>query len=637
MTEPPPVFVGFQPSDWFDDFFHVECRFREPPDEPLLRELAAWTARFPMGDVDWRFSGPFALVALHPHRRRERDALSALEDVLVDHASDRLIEAIALNTAEGSDGPRDPVPGPEVNGSVRPVDPALPGYARSELFDALVKQTHDGDDRARLDAFLREAAQQPIRLVDFELGELPEVAPLPPPLRTLKKVHRYAPGVDMYITHLRQGDAGWPDGMCACTGTRIAVRGSRALVSAENTVRGRDTASEVLLVDEKSIRHVYRAADVDGDVGDVAWLDDERAVVASNARVAVVSLASGQELADVQGGGEIAVGAGGRLLVVSGKRVTRLFAFTGAALVPLARYEHSGISVGPVIDDVPTLRVQGRVVVPSGHDEVISEALAQAKKNAKKQATKKTTKKTTKSRGSKKPTLVELPFADRAADATVAAPRPEDLEAITAAGFQLKPQHWRDRMRMRVGDLSLAITQGGVAVRRGDGAPVELKYTSKSGYAGQLSRLDLDETHTQVFATDANVVVSGPVDGETLEPIFSVLGKDPQPGHLIGMAAIGPDEVAALCSKGVVIGRRVGDGWQVGVVKISKPTHFLASARRREVWIATEAKHRQVLVAAEGPKKLAQFTEDANHLGEGDDWQVADPRRELAWTVTRSG
>jgi hypothetical protein len=326
------TFYGFEPADWLDDYFSVECRFRAPPNDDLLRRLGSAAGNFRPGEIGFRFSGPFAVVDVFPHPHRERGALAALADLLIDEAASELEEAVVLNSIQEPEGERPTAPGPALPGSTRALDPGLPEPVASPVFEAAMAAVLAEQKRELLREFLDSAAKQPVRLREIAPGEPPAAPAIPEILRS-EQWHRSSAGTGMYRaqgTPGRIAGVSWPDGL-ALTGM-IAVRDDRALLAARTQPRRllQDRGpTELLLLEGKAVRHVFRLPDYDRGIVSFAWLDDDHAVVGSHKRTVVVALRGGEERATTTGGGMVTGIAGGRAIASRSGKGLRLFAWAG--------------------------------------------------------------------------------------------------------------------------------------------------------------------------------------------------------------------------------------------------------------------------------------------------------------------
>ena len=618
-----PALFGFEPTDWRDDTFLVEVLLRHALDDGGLRDLGRRVATFDVGALGLRFAGPWVAIALNPRTGREREALVALRTLLLQGLGDVLVEAVVWN-AEHDDGPPPREPGPDLPYSQRPVDPDLPQLETSAVLESAVRDMRQSIEDAALDGFVEQAASEPVALRELAVT-LPVAVPLPAPLRVLGW-HRQVPGIGTWRV---EGDVGrvlgidWPADFRL--GERAVHRGARVVFEATTRPRRhvRDEGpTELLLFDGASTRPCYRLPDRDRGIVGLAWVDDGHVAVGSRIRTVIVRVADGVEVASVSGGGPVTVGLGGRVVAGRIREGVRLLALHGEALVPLARYLHPEVSLGPVVDDLPTLRIGDRHWVPAALDAAWEGCRPKSK------ATPKGRKR------AKKPLLVAMPY-EELASAAGAPPLPaDDRRAFSEAGFAL----WysgtsRPRTSLRVGELQLGICSDGVAVRRGSGPLHLIRYVDPHGRGAKLQgRLHVVDDH--VFAAAGNGVVRAHIDDPAFESVFDVLSVGTA-GHLVDLTPAAPDRLVVLGSKGLCVATGSGPSMvPLGVVKISKAARLLVSRERDEAWVGADGKQRLVLVRLDGPKKVAGFTEDASEIRLGPDgWQAADPRRALAWRV----
>ncbi len=603
---------GFDPDDWLGDGFTVECRLRAAPSDDALRRLGRGAARFRAGELGLRFTGPFVIVELLPHPGRERDALSALAELVLEATRDELVEAVVLNAIENRAAPRPTSPGPALPGSTRPVDPALPAPARSPVFDAALREVTGAARRKALDAFLAAAREQPVRLRELPA---PSVVPVPVPaaLRALE-LRPDEQRDDLFrpdSTAPRVDGVSWPDGFVL--DGDVAVRGERALLAARTEPRRllRDHGpTEVLLLDGGAVRPAYRLPDRDQGLESLSWLDDAHAVIASRKRTVVVSLADGAERAAASGGGEVRAAAG--VIAVASRGKARLLAWRDDELAVLARWEHPELALGPVVDGRPTFRIGDRHWIP----EAIPAQPAPKRAKA------------TRARGKKKPALAPMPFAELAPAPARTWLTQAQWDAFAAAGLGIRPHmaHFEEPNGFRSGDVALGVCTRGVAVLREPGPPRLIRWEGDQ----LLSRLRFVDGH--VFAADGNVLVEAALDDEALREAFRPAKAA---GFMRVLEPLSRDELVALTSAGLLVVERAGGRLrQRGFLKVSKPTQLVVSASRREAMIGSEAKQRLVLASLDTVKAIATFTEDAEEIrAVPGGWQVADPRRQRAWRL----
>lgn len=628
-------FLGEKPTNWDEElFFRYELRFETPPDEAVLRQLAAaWFDHCRSGPVQrggWTFSREFAYFDVAAERNHQRAFAHVAKFVRQAHSRIApLVEAVHLTAAE--DFPQLDA-GPRVEAGRRPISADYPTPESNPVFDAVITERINAATAERYAALIvppkpkklglslsepvTEATQsdypEHLRALYPEDGMRFSGAPERPRRVPLSSV-RMTSSLKLVIAGAAQ-ELPLPGGVTTRGLSAPHPSGRWVALPAEE---GRAHLLLLFNTETGEAREVWRAAGTDGELRTALWLTDDCLALQCSGRLLVLAVKDDGEAEVVATNtsrayvvvpccdGRVLFSSDHKLFSWNGKKLTNVGSFKIDRLY-FVRSTHDRIWLRHGYD-AQKITDKDQFFEVTNLEEVL--ALAQPKPSKKKVASKTPKKVSSKA----KPEWVGAPNATRP-------PAVSEDEAKAARDGWSEPRTVIDALgrwgpeknpvaaRAANADVTVAICLEGYALRDAEGSHKVENY--------HCGRIGVSPAGTRGYGASGGSLLQAFSRGSD-KPEVVLHGEIEKLGDVHDFAAVGEDEVVVLLKKGLAWMRRSGAGsWEIAAkLPAAKNGEHIVAAGGVVAAVVKGAKPLLVLtLEGDKVKKLLADAQGANAL-----------------------